>query len=52
MKHVGLHLRDAVFTHGQLCVALSWCTSSLKIKVIFRICLYTINIVDPEVLLD
>ena len=49
VKHVGLHLRDEVFTHGKLYVALSWCPSSLKIKVIFRICTYTMNIVYTEI---
>ena len=36
VKHVGLHLRNKVFTHGQLYVALSRCTSSFRIKAIFK----------------
>ena len=55
VKHVGLHLRNEVFTHGQLYVALSWCTSSLRIKAIFKedaVNTDTANIVFPEVPLD
>ena len=33
VKHVGLHLRNEVFTHGQLYGTLSWCISNLKIKI-------------------
>jgi ATP-dependent exoDNAse (exonuclease V) alpha subunit len=35
VDHVGLDLRTAVFTHGQLYVALSRCTSSQRVKVLF-----------------
>ena len=52
VKHVGLDLRTSVFTHGQLYVALSWCTSSHCIKVIFKEgseAPITKNIVYPEV---
>ena len=55
VKHVGLHLRNEVFTHGQLYETLSWCTSNLKIKVIFKkdaIDTYTMNIVYLEVPLE
>ena len=55
VKHVGLHLRNEVFTHGQLYVALPWCTSSLRIKAIFKedaVNTDTANIVFLEVLLD
>ena len=56
VKKVGLDLRTPVFTHGQLYVALSRCTSQREIKVLldqsqmqeFK----THNIVFPGVLLD
>ena len=35
MRYVGLDLRTPVFSHGQLYVALSHCTSSSRIKVLF-----------------
>ena len=34
VKHVGLNLQTAVFSHGQLYVALSRCTSASRIKVL------------------
>jgi hypothetical protein len=53
VKHVGIDLRNPVFAHGQLYVALSRCTSSSRIKVVFTPetddCT-TGNIVYPEVL--
>ena len=56
VTHVGLNLQTAVFTHGQLYVALSRCTSSQQIKVLVKEELMnefkTPNIVFPEVLLD
>jgi ATP-dependent exoDNAse (exonuclease V) alpha subunit len=52
VKHIGLDLRRSVFTHGQLYVALSRCTSSLRIKVLLESEFFcTPNIVFPEVLL-
>ena len=53
VKHIGLDLRRSVFTHGQLYVALSRCTSSLRIKVLIEAkdIFSTPNIVFPEVLL-
>ena len=35
IKYVGIDLRIPVFSHGQLYVALSCCTSSDRIKVVF-----------------
>ncbi|KIL54493.1 hypothetical protein M378DRAFT_1055673 [Amanita muscaria Koide BX008] len=61
VKHVGLDLQTPVFTHGQLYVALSRCTSSLRIKVLLKDVsgeqlheqqTETKNIVYPEALLD
>jgi ATP-dependent exoDNAse (exonuclease V) alpha subunit len=55
VSHVGLDLRTPVFTHGQLYVALSRCTSSTRIKVLFPMqatTTETMNIVYPEVLLN
>ena len=35
VQNVGLDLRTSVFSHGQLYVALSQCTSASRIKVLF-----------------
>jgi hypothetical protein len=53
VANVGLDLRTEVFAHGQLYVALSRCTSSRRIKVLFKegqTDTLTKNIVYPEVL--
>jgi len=53
--HVGLDVRNAVFTHGQLYVAISRVTSVHNIKAIWdsRLDLpVTKNIVYPEVIID
>ena len=53
VSHVGLDLRTAVFSHGQLYVALSRCTSPMHIKVLFaegKEDMKTMNIVYQEVL--
>jgi ATP-dependent exoDNAse (exonuclease V) alpha subunit len=51
---IGLDLRTDVFAHGQLYVALSRCTSSQRVKVLFKNDATTVtkNIVYTEVLLD
>src|ERR1700748_1582422 len=53
MKHVGIDLRVAPFTHGQLYVALSCCTSKSRIKVLLPPPAEnkTVNIVYTDVLL-
>ena len=51
--NVGIDLRNPVFSHGQLYVALSCCTSSDRIKVVFpedSHTTHTSNIVYTEVL--
>src|SRR5277367_3681492 len=55
VNHVGLDLRSAVFTHGQLYVAVSRVTSVHNIKAIWDSNLeapVTKNIVYPEVFID
>ena len=54
VDHIGLDLRTDVFTHGQLYVALSRCTSGRRVKALFKndAKRATKNIVYPEVLLD
>ena len=55
MKHVGLDLRNVVFTHGQLYVAVSQVMSIRNIKAIWDSKLdrpVTKNIVYPEVIID
>jgi hypothetical protein len=53
--NVGLNLKNAVFTHGQLYVAISQVTNSQNIKVIWdekNANSVTKNIVYPEVIID
>ena len=55
MNHVGLDLMNAVFTHGQLYVAVSQVTSVHNIKAIWNRKIegpVTKNIVYPEVIID
>lgn len=53
VKYVGIDLRTPVFSHGQLYVALSRCTSSRRINVLLlpNEPFSTTNVVYPEVLL-
>ncbi|CAG8849197.1 6030_t:CDS:2, partial [Gigaspora margarita] len=49
VKHVGLDLRTPVFSHSQLYVALSCCTSLRNIKILLPPnSNHTLNIVYPE----
>jgi hypothetical protein len=50
VRIVGLDLRTSVFSHGQLYVAVSRCTSMERIKVLLQERSKTANIVYPEVL--
>jgi ATP-dependent DNA helicase PIF1 len=52
LKHVGLDFRKAVFSHGQLYVGLSRCTSGHRVKVLLKEVdgLRTQNVVYREVL--
>ena len=55
VKYVGLDVRNAVFTHGQLYVAVSQVTSVCNLKVIWDSNVgtpVTKNIVYPEVVID
>lgn len=56
VRNVGVNLSSSVFTHGQLYVALSRCTSGSRVKVLVKEenneAFKTENIVFPEVLLD
>ena len=55
VKHVGLDVRNAVFTHGQLYVAVSRVTSVYNLKVIWDSISgtpVTKNILYPEVIID
>ena len=55
VKYVGLDVRNAVFTHGQLYVAVSRVTSVFNLKVIWDSNIgtpVTKNIVYPEVIID
>jgi ATP-dependent exoDNAse (exonuclease V) alpha subunit len=55
VAHVGLDLRNSIFTHGQFYVAISRVTSVLRLKAIWDSRLPTAttkNIVYPEVIID
>jgi hypothetical protein len=55
VAHVGLDLRNSVFTHGQFYVAISQVTSVHRLKAIWDSRLPTAktkNIVYPEVIID
>jgi len=53
LHHVGINLRESVFSHSQLYVALSQCTSSNRIKVLLpngSTTTNVTNVVYPEAL--
>ena len=52
LAHVGLDLRTSVFSHGQLYVGLSQCTSGNRLKVLLKITDNgrTVNVVYREIL--
>ena len=55
VQHVGLDVRNVVFTHGQLYVAVSRVTSVFNLKVIWDSNIgtpVTKNIVYPEAIID
>ena len=55
VKHIGLDVRNAVFTHGQLYVAVLQVTSVYNLKVMWDSNVgtpVTENIVYPEVIID
>ena len=52
LAHVGLDLRSPVFSHGQLYVGLSRCTSENSLKVLLKMTDngQTVNVVYKEIL--